>query len=330
MALAAALLASCSRTESPAPTPASPPPAESSPASTAPPDAAGPTPSPDASRAPDAEVEDDPAVTGVPSRGRVDAEPSRWGRFVMRRSPGKKRPGDLFALDQCAVSFKPEVGAEQPLFVEPDCASGPPGIGEVGAVRRYGSLAFPVRAPWDELHLFQIALARGGNGAYGSSSWFVRVGEGRGCDAGCASASVRSFVDPWNATLSLDVAPPHSADAPLLVLERASTRTEKGMRVEIATGPAFDLKKRDLPLLQVAVVSRVQRVVEHAVVSRGGRAENFRLTLRDGPLTMTLDEGGACDVTVFQGFAGRVTIEVTDWANGDSSVKCLRADHVER
>ncbi len=328
MALAAALLASCSRTESPAP--ASPTPAESSTASTAPPDAAGPTASLDASRAPDAEVEDDPAVTGVPSRGPVDAEPSTRGRFVMRRLPGKKRPGDLFALDQCAVSFQPEVGAEQPLFVEPDCASGPPGIGEVGAVRRYGSVAFPVRAARDEVHLFQIALARGGNGAYGSSSWIVHVREGRGCDAGCASASVRSFVDPWNATLSLDVAPPNSADAPLLVLERASTRTEKGMRVEIATGPAFDLRKRDLPLLHVAVVSRVQRVVEHAVVSRGGRAENFRLTLGDGPLTMTLDEGGACDAAVFQGFTGRVKIEVTDWANGDTSVKCLRADHVER
>ncbi len=114
-------------------------------------------------------------------------------------------------------------------------------------------------------------------------------------------------------------------DSPSLVLERPSTRTEKGIRYEISTMPTFDVKKHALPLLKVAAASKTTRVLDHAVIDQGWRSQNFRPVIGDGADPTTIDEDGPCDLKKLP-ITGRVTLEVTKWSNGDTSTKCLRVE----
>ena len=255
----------------------------------------------------------------------VGSEPSKWGRFELTLLPPKDKDT---TLDQCSVSFKPSGGGDQPLFVVPDCGGGPAGIGTVGAIRHLGSLALPALGPRAELHLFQIASARGGNATRGFESWVVSVGDTGGCDAKCPGAFVRPLgTDVYVETGAVDVNP-RFADAVSIVLERPSTRTEKGVRYEITSMPTLEVKEHALPLRTVTVKSRARRVLDHVVIDQGLKFTNFRPTIaRDGPTTdeLIIDEDGPCDLKILP-VKGRVTLEETTWSNGDTSTKCLQVD----
>jgi hypothetical protein len=253
-----------------------------------------------------------------------ESEPSKWGRFEMTVVPVKHKEWN----EECSVSFLPSGGPAQPVFAVPYCGgTGPLGIGTIGATRRAGSLALPVSGPRGELHLFQIATARGGNAAPGFESWVVRVDGTLGCDAACPGAVARELgANVLADTAPIEAAPSRSAESTILILESPSTRAEKGVHYEISAAPTLDVKRLELPLLKVATKSKDRRVFEHAHITEGFRWSNGRPTLDVGGGDSTvIDEDGPCDLKKLP-IAGRVTLDVTTFSNGDTSTTCVRVE----
>jgi hypothetical protein len=316
--LLGALLSSCSHPEAETTT-SSPPAAVTSPPSAATPASSrAPPPLPSAPRMRSGAFE--PFFDSIAP----ESEPSQWGRFAMTVVPVMDKDWN----EECSISFTPNGGPRKPVFAVPYCGgSGPLGIGTIGATRRVGSVALPVTGPHGELHLFQIATARGGNAVPGFEAWIVRVDSTLGCDAACPGAVAREFgTNVHSDIVSVDAAPPRSSESTMLLVESPSTRTEKGVRYEINATAGLEVKEHELPLLAVTVKSKVRQVFEHVRVVDGFRLSNGRpmIDVVGGDSTV-IDEDGPCDLTKLP-LAGRVTLDVITWSNGDTSTKCVRIE----
>jgi len=224
----------------------------------------------------------------------VDAEPSKYGRFELREVDGADH------VSACRVSFRHDHGKTTSLFVVPDCNS--QGFG-VGGAEKVHDLALGPGG--EELHLFLIATARGGNWTANQDYWAVVV---RPDDAWGTSQPLKS-AELETTTLT----------GARFTLEQAPTTTTKGTRWTVGFGAA---SLETVPVLPSHVVSKATRVFIGGIqldtmVSR----QKPVIVSSSGDPTL-IDKEGTCQLT-FGNTSMRMTAEVATWSDGRTTVKCL-------
>ncbi len=206
---------------------------------------------------------------------------------------------------RCHVLFVRGSSARTLLFDVPDCVGDTPGMNMIATVDHLGTLTFPVQlADGDEVHLFAIASARGGNAVPWSDYWVAVV----------RADTVWATTAPFAMT-TLTTARITSRDG--LVLEAAPTTTSTGARYSVTYG---HVSNSDLAIVPSKVVSTATRELA-GTIEPGYRANGFRKSVQG----VQIDEDGPCHLEELSQLGGqvRVNVFVTTWSDGRTAVACL-------
>jgi hypothetical protein len=233
-----------------------------------------------------------PAVARPPK-----SEPSVYGKFAV-----------IYTESACAVSFALAGGKPRVLFTVPDCreSDAAPLTGADSA----GGAGLPLTAEsGEELHVFSIPAARGGNAVAGNDYWVVVV-KRKG-----ASAKV-----PFYST-GIDSLAASSTRRAVFTLEQQATTTVEGLRWIVSfTG----VRKTRIPRIPSTMVSRATRTYA-GDLGGGSRVTGARPALRVGDEVVVIHEDGKCKLPKLGEEAGRVELEaeVTRWSDGREVLRCL-------
>jgi hypothetical protein len=209
----------------------------------------------------------------------------------------------------CAVSFTVTGKKARVLFTVPDCTAD--GLARLSAVESAGAAVLPAMAASDEeLHVFSIATARGGNAAAGDDFWVVVVRR-KGVWSGRAALQSRG----------LDSVTTSSTRRAVFTLEQNATTVSEGIRWTVSFG---DVKKKRIPRIPSTVVSRATRTYV-GELSGGHGVTGGRPSLRVGEQLVVIHEDGECKLPRVSEDVGRVELDadVTRWSDGREVVRCL-------
>lgn len=204
---------------------------------------------------------------------------------------------------KCHVTYVRASGEPKPLFDVPDCIGDVARMNMIGEADKIGAIDLPAHAAnGDEIHIFSIAEARGGNAVPNSEWWAIVV---RGDDAWSTALGDRDYTQ---AIVGADGT---------VVLEEPPTTTAPGERATFSYGAA---KTDPIPMLPSHVVKKAKRTIT-GQIGPGWRFTGGRPVVDQ----QIIHEDGACNLDPFveQGGPVRMTAEVTEWSDGRVIYKCL-------
>jgi hypothetical protein len=227
----------------------------------------------------------------------VQSEPSSYGKFDV-----------LPVHSACAVSFTLTGGKPRMLFTVPDCTAG---LARLNAEESAGRAGLPSTSDsGEELHVFSIPTARGGNAVPGSDFWVVVV----------RRRSVWSAKAPFE-SVGLDSLTASSTRRAVFTLQKDATTVSEGLRWAVSFG---GVKKSRIPRVPSTIVSKAKRTYV-GELNGGYHVTGWRPSLRMGEDLLVIHEDGKCKLPKASEEVGRVELEaeVTRWSDGREVVRCL-------
>jgi hypothetical protein len=235
----------------------------------------------------------------VPAAARSpQSEPSLFGKFAL-----------IYADSACAVSFALGSGKPRILFTVPDCRAD--AVAPLKAAESAGGVGLPQTASsGEELHVFSIATARGGNAVEGDDYWVVVV----------KRKGVWSSKVPFQAA-SIDALTASSTRRAVFTLEQHATTTSEGIRWSVSFN---GVNKARIPKIPSTIVSRATRTYT-GDLNGGYHVTGFRPSVKVGDDFVIIAEDGKCKLPKLGDEAGRVDLdaEVTRFSDGREVVRCL-------
>jgi hypothetical protein len=228
----------------------------------------------------------------------AQAEPSSYGRFDV-----------IYTHSACALSFTFTGGKARVLFTVPDCSTND--LARLNAEESAGRAGLPSTSDsGEELHVFSIPAARGGNAVAGNDYWVVVV----------RRKTVWSSKAPFQSD-GLDSLTASSTRRAVFTLQKDATTVSEGLRWVVSFG---GVKKSRIPRVPSTLVSQAKRTYV-GELNGGYHVTGWRPSLRVGEDFLVIHEDGKCKLPKLGEEVGRVELnaEVTRWSDGREVVRCL-------